>query len=114
VELVERMQSKLQSVLENVLNQAHPDKAGLFLELLRKIPDLRTLNTLHSVKLLAFKMTEQQQQQQKQQQQQQQSSPNHHRPKAKLHFPPAGSFRQLPHGPEHQRHPIQQHLLPGL
>lgn len=64
VELVERMQSKLRSVLENVLNQAHPDKAGLFLELLRKIPDLRTLNTLHSEKLLAFKMTEQQQQQQ--------------------------------------------------
>nr|ADB79814.1 E75 nuclear receptor [Daphnia pulex] len=68
VELVERMQSKLRSVLENVLNQAHPDKAGLFLELLRKIPDLRTLNTLHSEKLLAFKMTEQQQQQQQQQQ----------------------------------------------
>nr|CAG4650830.1 EOG090X036X [Simocephalus serrulatus] len=67
VELVERMQSKLRSVLENVLNQAHPDKAGLFLELLRKIPDLRTLNTLHSEKLLAFKMTEQQQQQQQQQ-----------------------------------------------
>nr|CAG4636865.1 EOG090X036X [Ceriodaphnia reticulata] len=66
VELVERMQSKLRSVLENVLNQAHPDKAGLFLELLRKIPDLRTLNTLHSEKLLAFKMTEQQQQQQQQ------------------------------------------------
>nr|CAH0110753.1 unnamed protein product [Daphnia galeata] len=64
VELVERMQSKLRSALENVLNQAHPDKAGLFLELLRKIPDLRTLNTLHSEKLLAFKMTEQQQQQQ--------------------------------------------------
>nr|CAG4646904.1 EOG090X036X [Megafenestra aurita] len=64
VELVERMQSKLRSVLENVLNQAHPEKAGLFMELLRKIPDLRTLNTLHSEKLLAFKMTEQQQQQQ--------------------------------------------------
>ena len=64
MELVERMQSKLRSALENVLNQAHPDKAGLFLELLRKIPDLRTLNTLHSEKLLAFKMTEQQQQQQ--------------------------------------------------
>ena len=67
------MQSKLRSVLENVLNQAHPDKAGLFLELLRKIPDLRTLNTLHSEKLLAFKMTEQQQQQQ-----QQQNNYNHH------------------------------------
>lgn len=61
VELVERMQSKLRSVLENVLSEAHPDKAGLFVELLRKIPDLRTLNTLHSEKLLAFKMTEQQQ-----------------------------------------------------
>ena len=66
VELVERMQSKLRSVLDSMLSQAHPDKAGLFLELLRKIPDLRTLNTLHSEKLLAFKMTEQQQQQQQQ------------------------------------------------
>lgn len=64
MELVERMQSKLRSVLDSMLSQAHPDKAGLFLELLRKIPDLRTLNTLHSEKLLAFKMTEQQQQQQ--------------------------------------------------
>ena len=71
------MQSKLRSVLENMLNQAQPEKAGLFVELLRKIPDLRTLNTLHSEKLLAFKMTEQQQQQQHyhHQQQQQPASP---------------------------------------
>ena len=73
------MQSKLRSVLENMLSQAQPDKAGLFVELLRKIPDLRTLNTLHSEKLLAFKMTEQQQQQhyhhQLGQQQQQPASP---------------------------------------
>jgi len=67
-ELVERMQSKLRTVLETTLTQSHPHKMGLFHELLRKIPDLRTLNTLHSEKLLAFKMTEQQQQQQQQQQ----------------------------------------------
>nr|CAG4650024.1 EOG090X036X [Sida crystallina] len=66
VELVERMQSKLRTVLETVLSQTHQERPGLVMELLHKIPDLRTLNTLHSEKLLAFKMTEQQQQQQHQ------------------------------------------------
>ena len=89
MELVERMQSKLRSVLGTVLNQTHPDRPGLFDELLHKIPDLRTLNTLHSEKLLAFKMTEQQQQQQQQLQQQQQH-PMHH------------SLAQFAHGHAHQ------------
>lgn len=51
--------------------QNHPDRPGLCQELLKKIPDLRTLNTLHSEKLLAFKMTEQQNQLDQQQQQNQ-------------------------------------------
>nr|CAG4643813.1 EOG090X036X [Lepidurus arcticus] len=59
LELVERMESKLRSVLETMLSQSHPEQPGLYAEVLRKIPDLRTLNTLHSEKLLAFKMTEQ-------------------------------------------------------
>lgn len=38
------------------MNANHPEDANLFAELKKKIPDLRTLNTLHSEKLLAFKM----------------------------------------------------------
>nr|CAG4651681.1 EOG090X036X [Triops cancriformis] len=59
VEMVERMESKLRSVLESMLAQSHPEQPGLYAEVLRKIPDLRTLNILHSEKLQAFKMTEQ-------------------------------------------------------
>ncbi|XP_043485253.1 ecdysone-inducible protein E75 isoform X1 [Leptopilina heterotoma] len=68
-ELVERMHNKLRNALQTVLAQNHPQHPDILRELLKKIPDLRTLNTLHSEKLLAFKMTEQQQQLQAQQQQ---------------------------------------------
>ncbi|XP_050463932.1 nuclear hormone receptor E75 isoform X2 [Cataglyphis hispanica] len=71
-ELVERMHNKLRNALQTVLAQNHPQHPDILRELLKKIPDLRTLNTLHSEKLLAFKMTEQQQQLQAQQQHQQQ------------------------------------------
>jgi nuclear receptor subfamily 1 group D protein 3 len=69
-ELIERMQNKLKAALQLVVSQNHPGHANICHELMKKIPDLRTLNTLHSEKLLAFKMTEQQQQLQLQQQQQ--------------------------------------------
>ncbi|XP_014276626.1 ecdysone-inducible protein E75 isoform X3 [Halyomorpha halys] len=59
-ELIEKMQNKLKSGLHMMMAQNHPSQPGLAQELMRKIPDLRTLNTLHSEKLLAFKMTEQQ------------------------------------------------------
>nr|CAM97375.1 ecdysone inducible protein 75 [Blattella germanica] len=68
-ELIERMQGKLKAALQMVVSQNHPGHANICHELMKKIPDLRTLNTLHSEKLLAFKMTEQQQLQQQQQQQ---------------------------------------------
>lgn len=71
-DLVERMHNKLRNALQTTLAQNHPQHPDILRELLKKIPDLRTLNTLHSEKLLAFKMTEQQQQLQAQQQQQQQ------------------------------------------
>lgn len=71
-ELIERMQSKLKASMQLVVSQNHPGHANICHELMKKVPDLRTLNTLHSEKLLAFKMTEQQQQLQQQQQQQQQ------------------------------------------
>ena len=64
------MQTKLRSVLECMLQQSHPDKPRLYSELMDNISDLRTLNTLHSEKLTAFKMTEQQRGHYEQQQQQ--------------------------------------------
>nr|WIM36146.1 ecdysone-induced protein 75 [Pyrrhocoris apterus] len=60
-ELVEKMHNKLRAGLHMMMAQNHPAQHGLAQELIKKIPDLRTLNTLHSEKLLAFKMTEQQQ-----------------------------------------------------
>ena len=70
-ELIEKMHTKLKHLLLTILKQNrhddHHNADEVYNELLRKIPDLRTLNTLHSEKLLAFKMTEQQQQQQQQQ-----------------------------------------------
>lgn len=42
--------------MQKSVNANHPEDAALFAELKKKIPDLRTLNTLHSEKLLAFKM----------------------------------------------------------
>lgn len=69
-DLIERMHTKLRNSLQAVVTQNHPGQADICSELMKKIPDLRTLNTLHSEKLLAFKMTEQQQLQQQQLQQQ--------------------------------------------
>uniref|UniRef100_A0A0A9YJ66 Ecdysone-inducible protein E75 n=1 Tax=Lygus hesperus TaxID=30085 RepID=A0A0A9YJ66_LYGHE len=59
-ELIEKMQNKLRDGLHLMMAQNHHNQPGLAQELMKKIPDLRTLNTLHSEKLLAFKMTEQQ------------------------------------------------------
>jgi nuclear receptor subfamily 1 group D protein 3 len=76
-DLVERMWRKLTELLKQVirkrqrthkadgLGQGESDPISeeqaeqMYDELVKKIPDLRTLNTLHSEKLLAFKMTEQ-------------------------------------------------------
>jgi nuclear receptor subfamily 1 group D protein 3 len=75
-EIVERIHNKLCGVLRAVMAQTRGHEMAtlhtVYQELLQKIPDLRTLNTLHSEKLLAFKMTERQQQLQQQQQMQQQ------------------------------------------
>ncbi|CAH1100194.1 unnamed protein product [Psylliodes chrysocephalus] len=66
-ELIEKMQNKLKASLQMVVAQNHHGQSCIMDELIKKIPDLRTLNTLHSEKLLAFKMTEQQQMMQQQQ-----------------------------------------------
>ncbi|CAH1153899.1 unnamed protein product [Phaedon cochleariae] len=67
-ELIEKMHHKLKTSLQMVVSQNHLGQPHVMEELMKKIPDLRTLNTLHSEKLLAFKMTEQQQLMQQQQQ----------------------------------------------
>ena len=46
------MQSKLKSVLSNILLPQHPEHATMFSELMTMIHDLRTLNTLHTEKFL--------------------------------------------------------------
>ncbi|RZC39136.1 ecdysone-induced protein 75B, isoforms C/D [Asbolus verrucosus] len=74
-ELIEKMQNKLKTALQIVVSQNHHSQTHILDELMKKVPDLRTLNTLHSEKLLAFKMTEQQQMMQQQQQQQLWNSP---------------------------------------
>ncbi|XP_064646032.1 uncharacterized protein LOC135499282 [Lineus longissimus] len=55
-EHVERIQAKLTHGLQNMMLQNHPEDPTMFGKLLMKIPDLRTLNTLHSEKLLGMTM----------------------------------------------------------
>ncbi|XP_076351004.1 nuclear hormone receptor E75-like isoform X4 [Tachypleus tridentatus] len=56
VELVQKIQQKLSDLLQKVVISGHPENPHIFGELMKKIPDLRTLNTLHSEKFLAYKM----------------------------------------------------------
>ena len=51
-----KINKKLDDVLQKAVIANHPENPSLFTELKKKIPDLRTLNTLHSEKLLAYKM----------------------------------------------------------
>jgi nuclear receptor subfamily 1 group D protein 3 len=56
IDLVQKINRKLDDVLQKAVSSNHPENLSLFNELKKKIPDLRTLNTLHSEKLLAYKM----------------------------------------------------------
>ncbi|XP_060793524.1 nuclear receptor subfamily 1, group D, member 4a [Neoarius graeffei] len=51
---VEQLQESLIRALRALVNRRHPDDSALFPKLLLRLPDLRTLNTLHSDKLLNF------------------------------------------------------------
>ncbi|XP_055536449.1 ecdysone-induced protein 75B isoform X2 [Wyeomyia smithii] len=55
VELIERMYSKLKACLQSIVSQNRPDKPEFMQELLRTMPDLRTLSTLHTEKLVVFR-----------------------------------------------------------
>ena len=52
VEQVEVIHSVVTQGLQALMAANHPDDTTIFAKLLMKIPDLRTLNTLHSEKLL--------------------------------------------------------------
>ena len=55
-DLVQKIHRKLDDLLQKAIVSNHSDNPGLFADLKKKIPDLRTLNTLHAEKLLAYKM----------------------------------------------------------
>lgn len=55
VELIERMYKKLKTCLQSVIQQNRPDKPEFLSELLNTMPDLRTLSTLHTEKLVVFR-----------------------------------------------------------
>nr|P50239.1 RecName: Full=Ecdysone-inducible protein E75; AltName: Full=Nuclear receptor subfamily 1 group D member 3 [Galleria mellonella]AAA19579.1 E75 [Galleria mellonella] len=55
VELVERMHSRLKSCLQTVIAQNRSDGPGFLRELMDTLPDLRTLSTLHTEKLVVFR-----------------------------------------------------------
>lgn len=55
IELVERMYTKLKSCLQTVINQNRPNQPEFLHELMKTLPDLRTLSTLHTEKLVVFR-----------------------------------------------------------
>ncbi|XP_055342067.1 ecdysone-induced protein 75B, isoforms C/D-like [Paramacrobiotus metropolitanus] len=56
VELVTKIQDAMKRCLERLVARNHPEQTEFYAQLIRKIPDLRTLNTLHSEKLIGGKM----------------------------------------------------------
>ncbi|XP_035245405.1 nuclear receptor subfamily 1 group D member 1-like [Anguilla anguilla] len=53
---VEQLQEGLIRALRSLITRRRPDDSTLFPKLLLRLPDLRTLNNLHSDKLLAFRI----------------------------------------------------------
>ncbi|CAN9512260.1 unnamed protein product [Ophioblennius macclurei] len=53
---VEQLQENLIKALRSLITSRRPDDSTLFPKLLLRLPDLRTLNNLHSDKLLAFRI----------------------------------------------------------
>ncbi|KAK7884293.1 hypothetical protein WMY93_027416 [Mugilogobius chulae] len=56
IQAVEQLQEGLIRALRSLITRRRPDDTGLFSKLLLRLPDLRTLNNLHSDKLLAFRI----------------------------------------------------------
>ncbi|KAM3617840.1 uncharacterized protein V6R79_011828 [Siganus canaliculatus] len=56
MQAVEQLQEGLIRALRSLITRHRPDDTSLFPKLLLRLPDLRTLNNLHSDKLLAFRI----------------------------------------------------------
>ncbi|XP_013111905.2 ecdysone-induced protein 75B, isoforms C/D isoform X5 [Stomoxys calcitrans] len=55
IELIERMYNRLKGCLQTIINQNRPDQPEFMSKLLETMPDLRTLSTLHTEKLVVFR-----------------------------------------------------------
>ncbi|XP_055379041.1 ecdysone-inducible protein E75-like [Condylostylus longicornis] len=55
IELIDKMYSRLKGCLQTIINQNRPDQPDFMSELLKTLPDLRTLSTLHTEKLVVFR-----------------------------------------------------------
>ncbi|KAL5290567.1 E75 family protein [Megaselia abdita] len=55
LELIEKMYSRLKKCLQTIINQNRPDQPEFMAKLLETLPDLRTLSTLHTEKLVVFR-----------------------------------------------------------
>lgn len=53
---VEALQESLICALRSLITQSHPNESAIFTKLLLKLPELRSLNNMHSEQLLAFKV----------------------------------------------------------
>ncbi|XP_070583365.1 nuclear receptor subfamily 1 group D member 2 isoform X2 [Erythrolamprus reginae] len=56
VNSVEALQETLIRALRTLITKNHPNEASIFTKLLLKLPDLRSLNNMHSEELLAFEI----------------------------------------------------------
>ncbi|XP_069567590.1 nuclear receptor subfamily 1 group D member 2b [Brachyistius frenatus] len=56
VNSVEALQETLIRALRSLITKSHPNESAIFTKLLLKLPDLRSLNNMHSEQLLAFKV----------------------------------------------------------
>ncbi|XP_072226683.1 nuclear receptor subfamily 1 group D member 2b [Leuresthes tenuis] len=56
VNSVETLQETLIRALRSLITRNHPNESAIFTKLLLKLPDLRSLNNMHSEQLLAFKV----------------------------------------------------------
>ncbi|XP_066529964.1 nuclear receptor subfamily 1 group D member 2b [Hoplias malabaricus] len=56
VNSVEALQETLIRALRSIITKNHPNEIAIFTKLLLKLPDLRSLNNMHSEQLLAFKV----------------------------------------------------------
>ncbi|XP_030239749.1 ecdysone-induced protein 75B isoform X10 [Drosophila navojoa] len=55
LELIEKMYSRLKGCLQCIVSQNRPDQPDFLAKLLDTMPDLRTLSTLHTEKLVVFR-----------------------------------------------------------